>query len=131
MIGSTAVSSKRPAPPPPTSKLPVSGFTPSPKYGLCPPPITVCIDLQQPKPGPAIDRYKLLCGVRLETIGYRTCKFGNYLRIRGGSRKLSANGRTLFANGVRRSVMLFEWLRPSMGPIVCPSRGSSDHLNIV
>jgi hypothetical protein len=24
--------------------------------------------------------------------------------------KLNANGRTLFANGVRRSVMLFEWL---------------------
>src|SRR5271165_5603721 len=43
------------------------------------------------------------------------CKFGNYLRIRGGSRKLNANGRTLFANGVRRSVMLFEWLSPSMG----------------
>src|SRR5271166_5628527 len=43
------------------------------------------------------------------------CKFGNYLRIRGGSRKLNANGRTLFANGVRRSVVLFEWLSPSMG----------------
>src|SRR5271166_1025272 len=43
------------------------------------------------------------------------CKFGNYLRIRGGSRKLNANGRTLFANGVRRSVMLFEWPSPSMG----------------
>ena len=37
------------------------------------------------------------------------------MRIRGGSRKLNANGRTLFANGVRRSVMLFEWLSPSMG----------------
>ncbi len=37
------------------------------------------------------------------------------LRIRGVSRKLNANGRTLFANGVRRSVMLFEWLSPSMG----------------
>jgi hypothetical protein len=37
------------------------------------------------------------------------------LRIRGGIRKLGANGRTLFANGVRRSVMLFEWLSPSMG----------------
>src|SRR5208283_943041 len=45
----------------------------------------------------------------------KRCKFGNYLRIRGGSRKLNANGRTLFANGVRRSVMLFEWLSPSMG----------------
>ena len=43
------------------------------------------------------------------------CKFGNYLRIRGCSRKLNANDRTLFANGVRRSVMLFEWLSPSMG----------------
>ena len=45
----------------------------------------------------------------------RGCKFGNYLRIQGGSRKSNANGRTLFANGVRRSVMLFEWLSPSMG----------------
>ena len=42
-------------------------------------------------------------------------KFGNYLRIRGGSRRSNAKGRTLFANGVRRSVMLFEWLSPSMG----------------
>ena len=33
-----------------------------------------------------------------------SCKFGNYLRIRGGSSKLNANGRTLFVNGVRRSV---------------------------
>jgi len=43
-----------------------------------------------------------------------TCKFGNYLRIRGGSRKLNANGRTLFANEMRRAVMIFGWLRPSM-----------------
>ena len=43
------------------------------------------------------------------------CKFGSYLRIRGGSRKPIVNGSTLFANGVRRSVMLFEWLSPSMG----------------
>jgi hypothetical protein len=27
------------------------------------------------------------------------CKIGNYLPIRGGSRKLNANGRMLFANG--------------------------------
>ena len=50
----------------------------------------------------------------LEQLTRQACKFGNYLRIRGGSRKLNANGRTLFANGVRRSVMLFEWLSPSM-----------------
>ena len=48
-------------------------------------------------------------------VGPSNCKTGNYLRIRGGSRKLNANGRTLFANGVRRSVMLFEWPSPSMG----------------
>ena len=29
----------------------------------------------------------------------RRCKTRNYLRIRGDSRKLNANGRTLFANG--------------------------------
>src|SRR5271166_1645802 len=46
---------------------------------------------------------------------HKRCKFGYYLRIRGGNRKSSASGRTLFANGVRRSVMLFEWLSPSMG----------------
>src|SRR5208282_4376621 len=50
-----------------------------------------------------------------EQLTRQACKFGNYLRIRGGSRKLNANGRTLFANGVRRSVMLFEWPSPSMG----------------
>ena len=50
----------------------------------------------------------------MSTHAYK-CKTGNYLRIRGGSRKLNANGRTLFANGVRRSVMLFEWPSPSMG----------------
>jgi hypothetical protein len=54
-------------------------------------------------------------GVAGLSIEDRICKTGNYLRIRGGSRKLNANGRTLFANGVRRSVMLFEWPSPSMG----------------
>jgi len=42
------------------------------------------------------------------------CQFGNYLRIWAGSRELNANRRALFANEKRGSVMIFEWLRPSM-----------------
>jgi putative membrane protein len=43
-----------------------------------------------------------------------SCQSGNYLRIWAGSRESNANRRALFANEKRGSVMIFQWLTPSM-----------------
>ena len=56
---------------------------------------------------------------------YWTCQSGNYLRIWAGSRELNANRRALFANEKRGSVMIFQWLTPSMRLRTSPRRRPS------
>src|SRR5271165_3045202 len=61
-----------------------------------------------------MSRARALSTQRRDRRGWQPCQSGNYLRIWAGSRELNANRRALFANEKRGSVMIFEWLRPSM-----------------
>jgi hypothetical protein len=78
--------------------------------------------------GTKMARYWVVCSEIAGRLGYTSerlpwprlregmalCQSGNYLRIWAGSRELNANRRALFANEKRGSVMIFQWLTPSM-----------------